>query len=330
MKVVFYLLVVLFCSACASEQKGEKWQKQRANRVDVRDKVTEISTGDILIGNFAHLYVCGKYLVIADFRSFDKQVHVFDNQTFDPVVSFGDKGQGPKEITVLGTVAWNEAKHDLYVTDHGKLEIFRYNLDSLLANPLYEPTTKVKLAETVFPSNYYYVNDTLSYGVVIKPTSVSTFDQTSGKWNMMTGEFKTIDYVHPADDKKRIVLAVSLAHNTLVECNQRFDLISLYNLEGELQCNVYGPNWDASGDRKMHFSDVAICGDKIVAAYVGGDWVHHDGARVLHVFNIQGEYLKTLDVGRKINHFCYDEENGRLILSLDDEIQFGYIDSGLL
>ena len=47
------------------------------------------------------------------------------------------------------------------------------------------------------------------------------------------------------------------------------DLISLYNLDGELQCNVYGPNWDEKGDRKEHFKDAAICGDKIVVSCIG-------------------------------------------------------------
>ena len=84
------------------------------------------------------------------------------------------------------------------------------------------------------------------------------------------------------------------------------DLISLYNLDGELQCNVYGPNWDEKGDRKEHFKDAAICGDKIVVSCIGEDWNHNDGARLLHVFNIAGDYLKTLDVGRKINGLCCD------------------------
>ena len=31
-------------------------------------------------------------------------------------------------------------------------------------------------------------------------------------------------------------------------------------------CNVYGPNWDAKGDRKQHFKDVAIYKDKIIVS----------------------------------------------------------------
>lgn len=103
-------------------------------------------------------------------------------------------------------------------------------------------------------------------------------------------------------------------------------MISLYNLNGELQCNVYGPNWDEKGDEKAHFKDVTICDDKIVASYIGEDWNNNNGARMLQIFSITGDYLKTLNIDRKINYFCYDEDDKRIIMNLDSEYQFAYID----
>lgn len=325
MKLLLYLLIILFCGACTSKEENEKWQNQRANIVNVKDDVKEIDTEDVLIGAVAQPYICGKYLAVIDYKSVDKLVHIFDKNTFKHILSLGDQGQGPTEITVVGSIAWNEKEHDLYVTDNGQRKILRYNLDSLLSDALYVPSVKLKFGNVPFPDDYYYINDTLSYGSFIE-TSISSFKQTSGKWNMITGEAKLIDYVHPADKKKRVAFAVSLQYNALVECNRRYDLISLYNLDGELQCNVYGPNWDKNGDKKEHFVDAVICGDKIVASYIGEDWNHNDGARVLHVFNIAGDYLKTLDIGRRINRLCCDEENKRIIMNLDDEYQFGYLD----
>lgn len=325
MKPIVYFLIILLCSACSSEGKNEKRQSRRANIVHVKDDVKEIDTEEVLIGSLAKPYMCGEYLAVADYKSYDKLVHLFDKRTFKHLLSFGDMGQGPKEISSLGTIAWNEKDHDLYVTDHGQRRILSYNLDSLLNDPLYSPSVKLNFKED-FPSEYYFINDTLAYGSFIELTA-SSFKQTSGKWNMKTGKTELISYAHPADEKKRIAFAVSTKYNTLVECNRRYDLISLYNLDGELQCNVYGPNWDEKGDGMEHFKDVVICGDKIVASYVGGDWAKNDGASVLHVFSIAGDYLKTLDVGRRINYLCYDEDDKRIIMNLDSEYQFAYIDA---
>ena len=47
---------------------------------------------------------------------------------------------------------------------------------------------------------------------------------------------------------------------------------------------------------------------------------------LINVFDINGEYLKTLYIGYKQTGICYDEENHRLILNFDDDIQFGYLD----
>ncbi|WP_418697108.1 6-bladed beta-propeller [Bacteroides sp.] len=325
MKLLLYLSMILLLGACTSEGKNEKWQSQRADIVNVKDYVEAIDIEDILIGSLAKPYICGKYLIIADYKSVDKLVHIFDKQTFKYLLSFGNIGQGPEEITVLGTIAWNEIKQDLYVTDHGQRRILSYNLDSLLNDPLYSPSIKLNFKDAIFPNDYYYINDTLSYGSFVE-LMTSSFKQTSGKWNMKTGETELIDYVHPADDKKRVAFAVSTKHNTLVECNRRYDLISLYNLNGELQCNVYGPNWDEKGDEKAHFKDVTICDDKIVASYIGEDWNNNNGARMLQIFSITGDYLKTLNIDRKINYFCYDEDDKRIIMNLDSEYQFAYID----
>ena len=328
MKVVLYLFVILLCCGCASKDTKEKWQKKRANVIHVKDNVKEIDTDDVLIGALAKPYICGDYLAIADYNSADQKVRLFDLHTLKYVLSFGDIGQGPTEIAVLGTVAWNEKEHDLYVTDHGQRRILRYNLDSLLADPLYSPTVRLRFggSNATFPSDYYYMNDTLSFGAFVVPTSSSKFKWTGGRWNMKTNEMQLIDYVHPVDKKKRISFTFSLQHHTLVECNLRYDLMSLYNLEGDLLCNVYGPNWDASGDRKAHFKNATIYKDKIIVSYIGEDWLNNNGARMLHVFDITGNYLKTLDVGYRINYLCCDERNDRLIMNLDAEIQFGYLD----
>lgn len=45
----------------------------------------------------------------------------------------------------------------------------------------------------------------------------------------------------------------------------------------------------------------------------------------LLVFNINGDYIKTLDIGYKILDLCYDERNESLLLAFDDMIQFGYL-----
>lgn len=70
-----------------------------------------------------------------------------------------------------------------------------------------------------------------------------------------------------------------------------------------------------------------FCGDKIVAAYSGGNnFLEEYNPTKYLVFDLDGNYLKTLDVGYKIVDFCFDKGNNRIIMSLSDEIQFAYLD----
>lgn len=61
MGIWLYFLLALFCDSCTPNGENEKWQNQRANIVDVKNDVKEIDTEDILIGNVAQPYICGKY-----------------------------------------------------------------------------------------------------------------------------------------------------------------------------------------------------------------------------------------------------------------------------
>ena len=47
---------------------------------------------------------------------------------------------------------------------------------------------------------------------------------------------------------------------------------------------------------------------------------------VFMIFDLEGNYIKTLDVGYKIQDFCIYKDNHRIIMALVDEIQFAYLD----
>lgn len=161
MKLLLYFLLILACGSCSSpKNEKEKRQKQRTKIVDVQDAVKGIKMEDVLIGSLAQPYIYDDYLLVADYRSSEKLIHAFDKHSFKYLTSFGDIGQGLKEISSLGTIAWND----------------------------------------------------------------------------------------------------------------------------------------------------------------------NNGARIFHVFDITGDYLKTLNVGQRINYFCYDEENKRIIMNLDSEYQFACLD----
>ena len=325
----------VICLSCSDHSSTEKYQKVRNNIINVHDYVKEIEIEDVLIGSSAHLFLLSDYMIISDIRSSDKLIHVFDKNNFNYVTSIGNRGEGPDEITNMGFIGIDEAKRVLYVSDHGKQKIFCYNIDSVIMDSLYIPWVKMRMNAKQFPSEYQFINDSLCIGRVIEPIGNSNFKPSVAKWNMETGEIEFMKYEHPGIEKKRIVCTASKENELYAEFYSNYDLITICNFDGELICNIYGPGW---GDRKTtrtdYFSDGVFCDDKIFALYSGGDSFIQDKSGKIKsalptkflVFNLNGDYLKTLEIGYRISSFCYDKKNNRLILNLDDMIQFAFLD----
>jgi hypothetical protein len=317
------------CWSCAHDLQIEKHQNKRDNIINVQEKIKEIkiSEDDVLIGAVARLFLIDSILIIADSRSSDKLIHIFNKNTFRYITSTANRGQGPGEIVVIGHIGIDESNRTFFASDHGKQEMFSYNLDSVLVNPKYIPATKMKMDKHIFPNRYEYINDTLSIGEIIYPVGVGNFNQSVGKWNMKTGEVIPMNYTHPDVEEKRTTFAASIDKNIYVECYSRRDLMSICSFNGDLKYNIYGPNWSKRPDNRHHYDKVIFCKDKILAAYSGGSYMSDEYYPTrFFVFNIDGDYLQTIEIEYRISDYCYDEENNRVILILNEAIQFAYLE----
>ena len=325
MKRIIYGWALALLCACSPQNEREKHQGSRSELLPVKDKVVEIDTGeDVLIGRRSRACYSQDYLIIMDYEAWDGAIHLFDKKDFRYLASVGTKGPGPYELTNMGYMSIDEACRKIYISDNGKNKVYSYDMDSIMANPEgYRHQVKASIRDAQFPGNFIYINDTLSYGRIIQPTSVSTFDQMIGKWNMLTGEIKIIGEAHPEVHRKRSLIDVSMEKGMIVEVYINYDLMAIMDLEGRVKCYVHGPDWMTKGLET--FGKVMIAPNHILAAYSGDDWAKGRTDKI-HVFDLEGDYVKTLDVGYDILDCIYDKTHHRLFMIFNDEIQFGYLD----
>jgi hypothetical protein len=311
--------------------------KPRRNVVDVHDRIKEIRIEDPLIGSSSVVYIIGDYLIIEDLTSPEEQVYLFDKNSFKYLRGTTKKGQGPYEIANIGLISMDEEHGKLYVADNAKLRILSYDLDSLLRDrdPDYTPSVKLNMKENAIPLEYKYFSDTLCIGMIAEPIGTNDYRPYIAKWNMTTGEIIPMKYEHPKIKKKRIQFAASREHSIYLEGYSGHDLMSIFNLDGELKYNVYGPQWDPEYSGRMnYYGHIIFCGDKILVLYSGRNSFIQDPVKGVVfnwptqflVFDLEGNCLKTLETGYKVRRFCYDKESNRILMSLDDDIQFAYLD----
>ena len=330
MKKLLYALLVIICWSCTNNSDTEKYQNKRNNIIQAKDKVKEIkiSEDDVLIGSVAQPSIIDDYLIISNPKTIDKLIYIFHKNNFSYLTGITYKGQGPSEIANMGHLATDEANRMFYVSDHGKQVILTYHLDSILNNQEYMPKIKMKMNKAIFPNDYLYVNDTLCIGSIIEPIGDSDFKQSIAKWNMNTEEIKPMKYLHPKIEKKRFNFDVSMENDIYVECYSRYDLMTICNLDGELKYNIYGPNWTTEEKTPPHYyGDVIFCNNMIWASYSGGNYYNDEyHPTKFFVFDINGNYIKTVEIGYEIINFCFDKENNRIIMNLNSEMQFAYLE----
>lgn len=330
---IFLLFFALAFCRCESDKSTDKFLKLRDNVVNVQDKIKEVLTGEPYITSWGELCLLDKYLIIKDSKSYDSLIHVFDKNSFQYIRSAGVMGAAPKEITRIGEMFPDKENKKLYVFDMGKICLLSFDMDSLINVSDYQFSIKASFEKGVYPVSCHYISDTLSIAERLAwDENVSGAIETLDLWNMQTGEFKK-GYLHPvqlgeAVHTNSFCFAASGDEGIYVICSRFYDLMTICNLDGSLKYNVYGPNWEKKITSTCHYNmDVCIGGDKIYALYAGAHYGSPDQYPTqMLVYDLDGNYLKTLDFGYHILNFCYDEENYRLIFHADGDIQFGCLD----
>lgn len=106
--------------------------------------------------------------------------------------------------------------------------------------------------------------------------------------------------------------------------------MTICSLAGDLRYNIYGKEYNTKvSDEKFYYGGIAFCGDRIIASYSGQNTFSQNKVNYptqLLVFDLNGDYLRTLETGYEIADFCCDIDNRRVILVVNEEIQFAYLD----
>ncbi len=268
---IFFLIATSLLLSC-SNSNIEKYYNAKDNVIDVRDKLQPIDFGEVYMSPYSPPYILNEYLIFTDHKSYDKLIHIFNKNTFEHYTSIGERGQGPAEIAHMTGLYIDSKENTFYVSDQGHNYILSFPMDSILNNPHYYAKPKTKVDAGEYPMQLKYVNDTLSYALFFNVLSYNDYRPYVGTFNMLTGERRLMEYKgHPEVKRKRVFFDASVKYNIYVEGYWYHDLLTICSLDGKLKHIVYGSKWDnATHNRNGYYEgDVMICGDKIIATYLG-------------------------------------------------------------
>ena len=326
LKLMSFAIVSLLCSCRQSNDSVAEVHS------DSRDKVTTVTLNSIdddlpPIHSDARFYISGDTLYINDYKSTYLQFIAYDLNNAKYIGAFGKYGLGPGEIANFGSLFFDRHRGIMYGMNLAKWEIDGFDIKEALADSSYKAFVKVKLTENdERPINHAtYVNDTTIYCAVYVPEEHGMqLSSHVGKFNLLSGKSEILDSV-AEPGRHTGVIEVMPSQNRIFEIGITHDRIRIYNLDGNLIKTVYGPDFKEKHDRRTYyFASTALAGDKLLAVYSGKDARHKDADREIVVMDLDGNYIKTLDIGARIASIAYYDKTDRVYVSQYGEPQFGY------
>jgi len=336
MKYIYMCLLMILIIGCrnSKDENPEKYQKSRDDITNIEDKIVDIKT-DFIFGTPA-LYIIDDILIVLEIKPKYKGIHLFNKNTFEYLTSTGLIGRGPGEIASLGRLGIDQKNGVIWVQDHGKRVMWKFPLDSILNNEMYLPTQNIALHNELFLDRFCFVNDSIAIGKAVRVLSHNSFDMVMAKLNITRNVTEEYGYSHPkaVGKNSNSKFSLSLENSIYVNCYGFSDLMTICDLEGNLKYNVYGPGWiENAEDNKSYFYGVSFINNHIIASYLGDigfttdEYKRPKGIQPTKflIFDLDGNYVKTIETGREIQFFCVDEEYNRVIVYFaDGENPFGY------
>ncbi len=344
-KSFIFLVFVIFVISCNNKSNTtEEYPDFSKNIVDVSKKLVPIKT-EVLLGPGKVKNVGGCLLFKDEYGDAGKGFVFFDKKTLKHIGYGGKKGQGPGELINYKNVRIIPNEQDtgsFFAFDYSRLFLYKYRIDSLLNDESYLPQKILSRSVSEVLGNAVQLNDSIFLGMSLYATSSSSFMQRIVKFNTKSEKTEPFGYLNPQIEKlgKRnthSAFAISLKKSVYIQAFFNQDLITFCDKEGKLICNVYGKLWKNENVNKLscYSSTVEMTSKYVFAGYKGVARLVLDKhkrprgtfPKKIRIFDLQGNYLKTLDFGEELRNFCVDEETNRIFVSfLDRDEPLGYLD----
>lgn len=258
----------------------------------------------------------------------DLMFTAYNAMTGQTLGRFGIFGAGPGEISNVGCRMIDAKNRILYCRNSSQWNYVGFELDKAIGDPYYKAFVKLRHTKTDdkrIPSvSATYINDSTVINASRVPNNDwSAFDMRIGKLDLRSGESTYLNQT-PLETGSIYHVAASEAQNLIVASGQNVDHINIYDLEGNLKRSIYGPNYQEKLKKVYYNSSPVITDERIYVIYRKPGSRHDYGNEIVE-FDLDGNYIRTLDTGIPVIRIVYHTKTNRLYFGSTAEPQFGYI-----
>ncbi|GHB45800.1 BF3164 family lipoprotein [Mongoliitalea lutea] len=332
----FYLYLLLIILSCSSpKDPTKKFDINSVETISIKEKIIDFNTIEITTAPI--LTLIGDYFFVTDLAtSTGKGIQIYNKNTLNYITKTCELGEGPGEIIRIGEIAKSHNNKEFWMPDFAKLQLFKFEIDSLIADNEYKPSFSIPITNDFFLTRFNVISDSLAVGSGVEVLSSGTFRVALGKWDLKRNKTEKFGYEHPELDGKRTNAFFTYSqHQSLMALSYiNYDILSIFNQDGALQFNIIGKHEMSEENKNLHFfGPINITENYIIVSYSGKPAFKRDKNKrpksiepsKLLFFNLNGKLEKVVETEYGIISFVVDEDNKRIICSFSDrENQIGY------
>lgn len=328
-----FLIISLF--SCTQEETTKRFKITDVDPIDVSDNIIDFETEQLI--SRPYFTLLDNHLIIQDASGLtNKFIHIFNKNTLEYLTSIGDIGEGPGEFMNSGKIAIGQKENEFWMPDHSKLKVFRFDLDSAILDSEYKPTLSLPMKNDFFLTRFQFISDSIAIGSGVEVLSPSTFRNSLGIWNIKKDSVSKFGYEHPSlvGERTNAFFSYSKKHQMLALAYSTHDILSVFDLDGNIKFNIIGEREFDNEKRSLNFfNQVIFAEDQIVTTYLGDFGTVMDegasprgrGPSKFLFFNLEGNLKKVIETNHEVYDFTVDKENRRIFCYfIDREIPIGY------
>ena len=333
-KIYLFWFLWLTVSGC-TDNKTKYFSLTDSEVINVGKEVIDFETEEIIA--YPHLNIMGDYLIITDLKSVkEKGIFIFDKNSLELLARTGIMGQGPGEISRYGEIAITPEGDHFWMPDFEKIQIFKFNLDSIFSDESYLPSQSPPFQYDFFLSRLKFISEFQAIGTGVEVLSPGAFRTSLGKWDIIDNTIKKFGYEHPKlkNQRTNAYFDYSYENTFMALAHVNHDILTLYHPDGTLKLNIIGEKRFDNQNRTLEFfGQVHIGKNFIFTRYLGDKGViinenlipkSVQASKIL-AFDHQGNLIKIFETDHEIRYFAVDEKNERIYcFFMDRETPVGY------
>ena len=335
LKIASVFCFSLFLFSCDYKHTNDDLEKLYLKKFPRYDYLKQGKSIDLeIFTKMAFFLPFQEYLIIHDIYSGDRGIYILNKETLELIQQTGKIGKGPGEIGRYGTIFTDVKKNRFYVADFGKNKIWKYSLDSIVADPSYFPQEQFsfRIMPGMWPLDFIVRNDSLYFLSNLDYFMAKVHNKDSIEF---VGKYK--DEIIGYNNKE--ISKVNNARITVDEDQLKYafafmyaDVVTITGDNFNPDIINYGKGKSSSG--KDVFKDICYyvllkSDDKyLYAGYMNKPMLQFDSKygnhktnypQTIRIFNWAGKPIVELKCNDPFSDFYIDRDNNRVILYLTNK-----------